>query len=66
MGTVYLAMQDEPRRHVALKVMKRGVASRRRCTLRLTAVIIRGRRGGGPQHHDSVKEMASTFCSVLV
>ncbi len=28
MGTVYLAMQDEPRRHVALKLMKHGVASR--------------------------------------
>ena len=28
MGTVYLAMQDEPRRHVALKLMKHGIASR--------------------------------------
>jgi serine/threonine protein kinase len=28
MGTVYLAMQDEPRRAVAVKLMKRGVTSR--------------------------------------
>ena len=28
MGTVYLAMQDEPRRHVALKLMKHCIASR--------------------------------------
>ena len=28
MGTVYLAMQEEPRRHVALKLMKHGIASR--------------------------------------
>jgi serine/threonine protein kinase len=28
MGTVYEAMQEEPRRSVALKIMKRGIASR--------------------------------------
>ncbi|MCH7799304.1 MAG: protein kinase [Planctomycetes bacterium] len=28
MGTVYLAVQDEPRRDVALKLMKHGIASR--------------------------------------
>ena len=28
MGTVYLATQDEPRRDVALKLMKHGIASR--------------------------------------
>ncbi len=28
MGTVYVATQDEPQREVALKVMKRGIASR--------------------------------------
>ena len=28
MGTVYLAQQDQPRRDVALKIMKRSVASR--------------------------------------
>ena len=28
MGSVYLAVQEHPRRTVALKVMKRGIASR--------------------------------------
>ncbi|MCZ6835862.1 MAG: serine/threonine-protein kinase, partial [Planctomycetota bacterium] len=28
MGTVYEAVQDQPRRHVALKVMKKGITSR--------------------------------------
>ncbi len=28
MGTVYEAVQEQPRRHVALKVMKHGITSR--------------------------------------